>query len=63
MNVQHLGGGEVLHTRMLKLRGQGIELEVWEAQALTEGAGSHPLFDGIARVTFTGVPSSPAGPA
>lgn len=55
MNIQHLGGGEVLHTRMLKLRGQGMELEVWDAPALTEGDGANPLFGGIARVTLTGV--------
>jgi hypothetical protein len=53
MNVQHLGDGEVLHTRMLKLCSAGVQLEFYDATALTESAGSHPLFDGVRRVTFT----------
>lgn len=53
MNIQHLGCGEVLHTRFLKLRGEGVELEVFDSPALTESAGAHPLHDGVRRVTFT----------
>lgn len=53
MNIQHLGGGEVLHSRMLKLCSAGVQLEFYDAMALTESAGSHPLFDGIGRVAFT----------
>ncbi|GAA5017092.1 hypothetical protein [Actinopolymorpha pittospori] len=53
MNIEHLGRGEVLHTRFLKLRGEGVELEVFDSPALTESAGAHPLHDGIRRVTFT----------
>jgi hypothetical protein len=52
MNAHHLGGGEVLHTRFLKLRGEGVELEMYDSGALTEGAGAHPFRDGIQRVTF-----------
>lgn len=52
MNLRYLGGGEVLHTRLLKLRNESTELEILDAEALTESAGAHPLFDGIRRVTI-----------
>lgn len=50
MNAQHLGGGEVLHTRWLKLAGPGFELEVLDGHALTEGPPDNPMFGGIRRV-------------
>lgn len=50
MNVRHLGGGEVLHTRWLKLSGSGFDLELLDAQALTEGPPDNPVFGGIRRV-------------
>lgn len=53
MNLRHLGGGEVLHTHFLKIRGPGVELELFDTQALTESSGTHPLLDGVSRVTFT----------
>ncbi|MET9023317.1 hypothetical protein ABZV93_25425 [Actinopolymorpha sp. NPDC004070] len=53
MNLRHLGGGDVLHTHHLKIAGEEFELELFDCQALTEGAGDHPLFDGLRRVTFT----------
>lgn len=52
MNIVNLGDGEVLHTRWIKLRGHDGDIEMLNGQALTEAAGSHALFDGIARVTL-----------
>ena len=58
--MRHLGGGEVLHSHFLRLRGEGFELDMFESQALTESAGSHPLFDGIQRVTVTSLTGRPS---
>ena len=33
---------------------------MFESQALTESAGSHPLFDGIQRVTVTSLTGRPS---
>ncbi len=52
INLQHLGGGGVLHTHYLKIAGEDFELELFDSQALTEAAGDHPLFDGVRRITF-----------
>ncbi|MGW0229394.1 hypothetical protein ACWDWO_13840 [Actinopolymorpha singaporensis] len=54
MNLHRLGSRDVLPTRYLKLGGEGFVLELFDCQALTEGAGDHPLFDGLRRVTFIG---------
>lgn len=55
MNVHRLGGGEVLHTRWLKLKNSVVTLEVLNKRCLTEAAGAHPLFDGVRRVAITGI--------
>lgn len=60
LNVSNLGGGEVLHRRFLKLGNGDTTLEVLDSQALTEAAGAHPLFNGIRKLTVTGLPSEPA---
>lgn len=60
MNVSNLGGGEVLHRRFLKLGdGDTTLVEVLDCHALTEAAGAHPLFNGIRKLTVTGLPSEP----
>ncbi len=52
LNVERLTASQILHGRFLKLgNGQG-ELEVLDARALTDGIGSHPLFQGVRRVTI-----------
>ena len=52
INVERLTDSQVLHSRFLKLsNGQG-ELEVLDARALTDGLGTHPLFQGVRRVTI-----------
>lgn len=59
LNVERLDEG-VLHTRFLKLGNDSGELQVIDTagadlEALTEGAGAHPLFEGIKRVVIAGL--------
>ena len=53
--VETVGGKSVLHTRFLRLGNGAGRLEMLNAEALTEGAGAHPLFQGIRRVVLTGL--------
>jgi len=59
LNVERLAPGEVLHTRWVKLGNRTGSLEVLNARAVTEAAGKHPLFEGVRRVTVTGLPKEP----
>jgi hypothetical protein len=59
LNVERLGPGEVLHSRWIKLGNSAGSLEVLNARAITESAGSHPLFEGVRRVTVTGIRDEP----
>ena len=59
LNVHVLGKGEVLHTRMLRLKGDGGTIEISGRSVLTEGAGAHPLFNGVRRVVLTGFAEKP----
>ncbi len=58
-NVERLSATEVLHTRWIKLGNASGSLEVLDRHCLTEGAGKHPLLEGVARATITGLPSEP----
>lgn len=55
LNVERVGAGRVLHTRYLRLGNAAGRLEVLNAEALTDGAGPHPLFQGVRRVELTGL--------
>jgi len=59
MNLHLLGGGEILHTRFLQLSSAAGKLEVLGHLALTEAAGSHPLFEGVQQVTVAGLAEEP----
>jgi hypothetical protein len=59
LNVERLGGGEILHTRWVKLAAASGSIEVLDRRALTESAGAHPLFEGVRRLTVTGLPEEP----
>jgi hypothetical protein len=59
LNVERLGPGEVLHSRWVRLGNSSGSLEVLDARAVTESAGTHPLFEGVRRVTVTGVREEP----
>jgi hypothetical protein len=63
LNVERLGAERVLHTRFLRLGNGSGQLEVLDAEALTEGAGSHPLFQGVRRVELTGLAEPELGKA
>lgn len=58
-NLQRLSGGEVLHTRWLKLSNASASLEILDRASLTQPAGSHPLFNGVRTVTIAGLASPP----
>lgn len=60
LNVERLAPGEVLHSRWVKLGNTKGSLEVLNARAVTESAGKHPLFEGVRRVTVSGLPEEPA---
>lgn len=60
LNVERVGAREVLHTRYLKLGGAAGTIELIGRASLTEGAGAHPLFDGVRRLTVTGLAAEPA---
>ena len=54
-----VSAAEVLHTRWIKLGNSSGSIEVLDRHCQTEGAGKHPLFEGVARATITGLPSEP----
>lgn len=56
LNVQRVGEERLLHTRFLRLGNDAGQLEVLNAEALTEAVGPHPLFQGVRRVELTGLP-------
>ena len=63
LNIEHVDGG-LLHTRFLRLGNETGELTAMDGadadiEALTEAAGAHPLFDGVARVTVAGIAERP----
>jgi hypothetical protein len=55
LNVERVGAERVLHTRFLRLGNGAGRLEVLNAEALTDGVGPHPLFQGVRRVQLTGL--------
>ena len=61
LNVTRLSPSEILHTRFLKLQGTRGTIEVLGAGTLTEGVrGQHPLFNGVVRLTITGLAAPPS---
>ena len=58
LNVRRFSPAEVLHTRYVMVGAKRGDLEVIGRGALTEGAGSHPLFNGVRLMTITGLDSS-----
>lgn len=59
LNVERIAGG-VLHTRFLRLGNDAGSFEALDQgsadlESLTEGAGAHPLFNGVRRVTIAGI--------
>jgi hypothetical protein len=58
-NVRRLSATEVLHARWLVLGNGGSRLEVLDRSALSEGVGPHPLFNGVRRLTVTGLAGEP----
>jgi hypothetical protein len=59
-NVVSVGDGAIVHRRFLRLSKDGLSIEVLNRTALTEPAGSHPLFNGIRRLLVSGLPTAPS---
>ncbi|MCU0635034.1 MAG: hypothetical protein MUE41_09185 [Gemmatimonadaceae bacterium] len=59
LNVQVVASSTVLHTRWLKLGNDAGTIEVLGRAALTEGAGAHPMFNGVRTLTVTGLAQEP----
>src|SRR6185369_6768280 len=59
LNVESLGGVEVLHKRLLQLSNDRGTIEVLNRDALSEGAGAHPLFEGVRTLTLSGLTAEP----
>jgi hypothetical protein len=59
-NLRRLSSTEVLHTRWLVIGNGGSRLELLDHSALSEGVGPHPLFNGVRRLTVTGLAGEPA---
>lgn len=60
LNVERVGPARVLHARFLRLGNGAGHLEALDTgaadvEALTEGAGPHPLFNGVQRVVLAGL--------
>jgi hypothetical protein len=58
-NLERVSPSEVLHTRWLKLGNAAGSVEVLDRKCLTEGSGKHPLFNGVQRMTVTGLAGEP----
>ena len=59
MNMEKISQTELLHKRWLKLEGDRAEMEILGIEALTEGAKDHPLFNGVKKITITGLVNKP----
>lgn len=55
MNLHLLGGGDVLHARMIQLANSFGRIEVFDLPAVTAAAGPHPLFTGVRALTVAGL--------
>ncbi len=60
LNVRLVGPGEVLHGRWVKLANKAGQIEVFDRRSLTLAVGPHPLFQGVRRLTVTGLPEPSA---
>lgn len=59
LNVRTLDQTHVLHGRWLQLSNDSVTIEVRDRPSLTAAVGPHPLFNGVVRLTVTGLRSEP----
>lgn len=59
LNVLRTDSSDILHKRWLKAGNDAGTIEILDRASLTTGAGTHPLFNGIARVVVTGLNAEP----
>jgi hypothetical protein len=58
-NVLVMGGGEILHERYLKLQAGEDTIEILDHPSFTEGAGEHPLTQGVRKLVVPALASQP----
>lgn len=56
LNVVRVDDKRVLHTRFVKLGNDGGQVEVMGQTSLSDGIGTHPLFNGLKTLQVTGLP-------
>ncbi len=59
LNVRILDRTHVLHDRWLQLSNDSVTIEILGRPSLTAAVGPHPLFNGVRRLTVTGIRSEP----
>lgn len=59
LNVQRVTPGQILHTRFVELSNGDAKVRVLDRPSLTDAAGAHPLFNGVKRLTVTGLAHEP----
>ena len=59
LNVRTLDRTHVLHARWLQLSNDSVTIEILDRPSLTAAVGPHPLFNGVRRLTVTGLRSEP----
>ncbi len=59
LNVLRTDTNDVLHQRWLKAGNDAGTIEILDRASLTTGAGTHPLFNGIAKIVVTGLHAEP----
>lgn len=59
LNVRTLDRTHVLHDRWLQLSNDSVTIEIRDRPSLTAAVGPHPLFNGVRRLTVTGIPTEP----
>ncbi|MBI3792991.1 MAG: hypothetical protein HY275_19215 [Gemmatimonadetes bacterium] len=55
LNVVRVAPRDVIHQRYVKVGNKAGSIEVLDRASLTEGAGAHPLFNGVRRFVVTGL--------
>jgi hypothetical protein len=59
LNVQLVAPGQILHTRFVELSNGEAKVRVLDRPSLTDAAGAHPMFNGVKRLTVTGIVQEP----
>lgn len=59
MNIEKISPNELLHKHWLKLSNDSASVEILNIECMSEGAGNHPMFNGIKQVIVAGLSAFP----